>query len=211
MLRLKVICWLKMLTLLSITVRLYTTKQHKVNKMKLNKTIKTQLVNAAIEAKYKDQHERYMRELTVAAREYAIKNSHHESLKSKLTNDELQHVSYKVRFNFDDVLRTDDYIFNGDVTHVNSMVSDDPVYAYYGGYYLKDEDLPQLATFRQFVLDVVADTRQLQGVVGSYTTAKRLFEDLPWLKQYYPESEPTGTGLVDKATIDAINARFGNA
>lgn len=72
MLRLKVICWLKMLTLLSITVRLYTIKQRKVNKMKLNKTIKTQLVNAAIEAKYKDQHERYMRELTVAAREYAI-------------------------------------------------------------------------------------------------------------------------------------------
>lgn len=178
--------------------------------MKLNKTIKTQLVNAAIEAKYKDQHERYMRELTVAAREYAIKNSHHESLKSKLTNDELKHVRCRSYMDIT-VLRTGDYIFNGDVTYFSTVDFDDPVYAYYGSWEVKDEDLPQLAKFRQFVLDVLADTKQLQGVVGSYTTAKRLFEDLPWLKQYYPESEPTDTGLVDKATIDAINARFGHA
>jgi hypothetical protein len=179
--------------------------------MKLNKTIKTQLVNAAIEAKYKDQHERYMRELTVAAREYAIKNSHHESLKSKLTSDELKYVDRKSSLNFNNSIETEGYQFESRRAWIYSVSFDDPVYAYYGSWEVKDEDLPQLATFRQFVLDVVTDTKQLQGVVGSYTTAKRLFEDLPWLKQYYPESAPTGTGLVDKATIDAINARFGDA
>lgn len=179
--------------------------------MKLNKTIKTQLVNAAIEAKYKDQHERYMRELTVAAREYAVKNSHHESLKSKLTNDELKYVERKSSLSFGNSIETEGYQLGNRRAWICNVSFDDPVYACYDCWEVKDEDLPQLAKFRQFVLDVLADTKQLQGVVGSYTTAKRLFEDLPFLKQYYPESEPTGTGLVDKATIDAINARFGHA
>lgn len=174
--------------------------------MKFNKTIKTQMVNAAITDKFEKEFNKVKLELSKAVREMLIKTTNHESYIKKLTSEELGFVRCSTSATLRNSINVEKIPFTRNTRF--SHISFDNVYG--DDYtYLQDDDCKEISQLKDLAKLISDETTQLSGVVHSYTKVKDLFEALPWIKKYYPEQIETGTSLVAKDVIDSINSKFG--
>lgn len=175
--------------------------------MKFNKTIKTQMINAVITDKFEKRYEEAVNNVAVAAREWLVANSLHESIVSKLNGDELKYCQATTSMSIQNNIYVEFLPFlNG--PRYKGQVTFTPVYgADY--YYLEDDKCPELVHLRELVEEAKSDLNELSGIVHSYTKAKDLFDALPWIKKYYPEQILTTGTMVSKDVIDSLNAKFG--
>ena len=174
--------------------------------MKLNKTIKVQMINAAITDKYEKQYEEAVKNVTIAARKWLVENSLHESIVSKLSEDELKYCQATTSMSIRDNIYVEHLPFLK--CRYKGQVSFSPVYgADY--YYVEDKNCLELVKLRELVEDAKNELNDLSTVVHSYTKAVDLFDALPWIKKYYPKQIPTTGTMVAKDVIDSLNAKFG--
>lgn len=175
--------------------------------IKLNKTIKNQIVTEAIKSKFRPVYEKAVKELTVATRDEMVKNSMHQEV-MELNPDLLRYVSSK---NYCDV--THGRVFSSEIIgnlltgrvsrYMCTLTFDNPVYACNCG--INTDGLPQYKNLIKVIEQVESFYCDVTATIGSYTKAEKMFEDLPWTKEFYPEQISTCTGLVAKETIDKIN------
>lgn len=175
--------------------------------MKFNKTIKIQMINAVIADKFEKRYEEAVKNVAIAAREWLVENSLHESIVSKLSNDELKYCQATTSMNMQNNILIEFLPFlNG--PRYKGQVIFAPVYgADY--HYLEDDKCLELVQLRKLVEEAKNDLNELAGIVHSYTKVKDLFDALPWIKKYYPEQILTTGTLVSKDVIDSLNAKFG--
>lgn len=174
--------------------------------MKFNKTIKTQMINAAITNKFEKKYEDQVKNVELVARELLVENSLHESIVGKLSDEELKYCRATATVSFDCGIRLDYLPFTNQTCI--SQVSFSPVYGA-DHYYLEDKKCLELARLRCLVTTIKEELNELSTVVHSYSKAKHLFEALPWIKEFYPEQIVTSGTMVAKDVIDSINAKFG--
>ena len=174
--------------------------------MKFNKTIKTRMINTAITDKFEKSYEQAVKKVEVAAREWLVENSLHNSIVSKLNSEELKYVQGTSSLSFNSAIRTEflPFINQSHKRQVNFA----PVYGT-DFYYLEDEKCPELAQLRELVKQAENELKELSSVVHSYTKIKDLFDALPWIKKHYPEQILTTGTMVAKDTINSLNAKFG--
>lgn len=175
--------------------------------IKLNKTIKNQIVLAALRATFKPQYEAAMRNLVVAARVWRVKNSlHDEAMKC---SDELKrHIQTVNRVVFEHSHRFIHLVVSFELqgksrTYVDEVHLDDPVYASHGGYL--PDDFPEYVALVKVIKEADDFYSTATAAIGAYTKAEKMFEDLQWTKTYYPEQISTCTALVDTATLERLN------
>ena len=176
--------------------------------LKFNKTVKTQIIEAAISAKYKPLFEKAMRELSVAAREWAVKNSLHD-LAIKSPPELLPFINSNSYVSLDNSKYIPDVyrLLNHDSRHISGVWFDDPVYT--SNKYLP-ADFPQQLKVFAIVDECESTLSSLSSVVHSYTKAEKLFDDLPWIKEFYPNLPVTGTSLVASEQIAKLNEVMGS-
>lgn len=173
--------------------------------MKFNKSIKTQMVNAAITEKYRVRYEEQVRHLEMMVRHWLVGQSKHESITSKLDVDELKYcqaVSY-VAFNR---INVEELPFT--TTSKVSGVGFEPVYGA-DIYRIVDDEHLELRRLRDLVSVIEKDLHELSNIVHTYKKINDLFEDLPWIKKHYPDDESIGNIIVPKDVIDSLNVKFG--
>lgn len=170
----------------------------------MNKSVKANIVAQAISAKFKDEYEKAVRDVVVAARKFAISTStHNEFMALKLPVEMIHHVSAKTHWGLDSSISSKiDFI-----TNTTAFRYDDPVYGFNGPSYLKAEHLPELAELYKLIKLIEKENDVLSAVIGSYSTAKKLIADLPWTEQYLPTASKC-TGLIAAEVIADINAKF---
>lgn len=173
--------------------------------MKFNKTIKTRMINTAITDKFEKSYEQAVKKVEVAAREWLVENSLHNSIVSKLNSEELKYVQGTSSLPFNSSIRTEFLPFINQRN--NSQVNFSPVYG--ADFYYLEDDLKELAELRELVKQAENELKELSSVVHSYTKVKDLFDALPWIKKHYPEQILTTGTMVAKDTIDSLNAKFG--
>lgn len=174
----------------------------------LNKTIRANVVNAAIKAKYQSKFDKALSALQVAARNFAIKESFHNEFEALSLSDEmLSHIKVKTHFEFN----SDIYVEIVDFINYRRIrtVSFNPVKANNSSYYLNDKDVKELPALRLLVEEIVNEQETLKTVIGSYRNVKKLIADLPWVERYLPEASKPSTDLIAVDVINDINAKFG--
>lgn len=179
--------------------------------IKLNKTIKNQIVEAAAEAKLKPIYEKAMNELTVAARKWQVGHSlHAEAMKCdpKLRN----HIGATGYVHFEKSIHVRDdnlsmIVRSSGSNYISGVRLDNPIYAPNGT--CLPEDFPDYVKFKDIVSQIEKTYYEIKQTVHSYTKAEKMFEDLPWTKEFYPEQISTCTSLVAKETIDKLNEVMG--
>lgn len=176
--------------------------------IKLNQSIKNCIISEAVKSKYRPLFEKARRELTIAGRNIAIANSLHNEAK-KCSPELLRCISQTNRL----CLSTDIEIVNPVISvALRDTVSkricytesfDDPVFA------AKHCELPKSTPEYIELVKVIKDAHDfyntLRAVIYGYSKAEKLFEDLPWTKDFYPDLPTKNTQLVDKRTIEQIN------
>lgn len=151
--------------------------------LKFNKTIKTQLINAAMTAKYKPRFEVAMRELSVAARKWAVENSLH-NLAIKSPAELLPFIGSSSDIYFQDPNKGVEKValYLG-ITgrYIRRVYFDDPVFT--SGKSLPS-DFPELLAVFAVVDECEATLITLSSVVRSYTNAKSCSKIYHGLKSF---------------------------
>lgn len=176
--------------------------------IKLNQSIKNTIISEAVKSKYRPLFEKARRELTIAGRNIAIANSLHNEAK-KCSPELLRHIGQTNRLSLSsDILIEKEVIrfalrdsISKNICYTESF--DDPVFA------AKHCSVPNSTPEYIALVKVIREAHDfyytIYAVIHSYSKAEKLFEDLPWAKEFYPDLPTKNTQLVDKQTIDSIN------
>lgn len=177
--------------------------------IKLNQSIKNRIISEAVKSKYRPLFEKARRELTIAGRNIAIANSLHNEAK-KCSPELLRCINQTNRLSLSsDILIEKDIVgfalcdsSSKRICYTESF--DDPVFA------AKHCEVPKSTTEYITLVGVIKDAHDfyntIRVVINSYSKAEKLFEDLPWTKDFYPDLPTKNTQLVDKRTIEQINS-----
>ena len=148
--------------------------------MKLNKKMKAGLVTSVITDRYQSLYDDALKSLEVAARLYAIKNSHHESITSKLTDTELEFCTTLRVVNFKPIItECIPFLSNYVVSNVKTGLVYGTAYAH-----ASSDDLHELLVFKNLVAEITNQTKNLEKVIFAYDTDSHLIKDLPWIDKY---------------------------
>lgn len=177
--------------------------------IKLNQGIKNRIISEAVKSKYRPLFKKALLESTIAGRNIAIANSLHDEAK-KCKPELLRHIHQVNRMS----LQSDIYIekdvirlalLDSASRYVSSTESfDEPVFAVLVHCTLP-ESTPEYIALVKVVKEAHDFYNTIYAVIHSYSKAEKLFEDLPWTKEFYPDLPTKNTQLVDKQTIESIN------
>ena len=174
--------------------------------IKLNKTIKTELVNNIIAKKYKKKYEKALDKVSKEIRKVMIKDSFHEEFKAlDLSVEMLNAVQAKSAINIR-------YIESDRVDFINfkrSIHLSDPVYGHFGFGQIPN-DFEPLLVVRELIKEIEREHIKLSNVIMSYTTAKKLINDLPWIEKHLPAEEIKTTNMIPADKLKEIGESFGS-
>lgn len=174
--------------------------------IKLNKTIKTKLVADIIAKKYKKKYEKALDIVSKEIRKVMIKNSFHEEFKAlNLSVEMLNTVQAK---SYISII----YIESDIVEFVHfkrSIQLSDPVYGHFGFGQIPNDFKP-LIVVRELIKEIEKEQRKLSSVIMSYTTAKKLIHDLPWIKKHLPAETVKTTAMIPVEKLKEIGESFGS-
>lgn len=191
--------------------------------LKLNKTIKTHIADMAIRSKYQEEYNDLTQSLKTALYDHFYLKFNNDDFKDLperamkhvrktksvyLGQEKLQmkmitlhnsdrgyglDVAFQTRSSID-IICMDDFVFGEDYRlHINDAAK---------------HELNELKLF----LKSVADIRDiLLESMASYRTANHMMNEMPWTKEFYPESEKKpSVDIVPLATISKANMIMGN-
>lgn len=142
--------------------------------IKLNKTIKNQIVDAVVKSKFKPLYEKAERALCVAAREWAVRNSFHDEA-MRCPTEFRTHISCDAYLRLETPIYFDTYVsvlLTGNEQRQKRTVDiDDPVYALKSRYI--PDDLPARLELVKTVKDAFEFYKEVLNVVHSYTKAEK--------------------------------------
>lgn len=195
--------------------------------MKLNKQIKTHIADMAIRKKYKAEFEKRLADLTVKARKTLYDINHNADF--DVLPERAKHLiqtcsgvnlpngiamaSYK--YGYDKVERG--FLLNiafdtrKDITMLTFQ--GETVYApkdYKGCAQWPEELNGELKEFTNFLKEASQARQTLIDAMVHYKSTNKMFAELPWAEQFYPEQEKkTACNIVPVSTIAAANDLMG--
>lgn len=176
--------------------------------IKLSQRIKNRIISEAVKSKYRPLFEKARRELTIAGRNIAIANSLHYEAK-KCRPELLRHIGQTNRLSLQTDIGMENEVVGIALRDSNSRYIgytesfDDPVFAV--KHCKVSNSTPEYITLVKVIKEAHDFYDTIYAVIHSYSKAEKLFEDLPWTKEFYPDLPTKNTQLVDKQTIDSIN------
>lgn len=174
--------------------------------IKLNKTIKTKLINEIIAKKYSKKYESALDKVSKEIRKVMIKTSHHEEFKALNLSVEMLNAvqaNSHININYIDSDRVDFVKFK------RSIHLSDPVYGYFGFGQIPSDFKPLIAV-RELIKLIEVEHIKLSSVVMSYTTAKKLIHDLPWIKKHLPAESIKTTTMIPVEKLKEIDESYGS-
>lgn len=193
--------------------------------MKLNKQIKTHIADMAIRKKYKAKFESKLAKLTVKAREVLIEINHNEDfdllperakrLIKKCNGVEIPSLIMcsriggfpKVERGYQLDIAFDTY------SDINSLSFDKPVYAsgnHRGLASFPEELSEDFKALQKFLKEASTARQTLLDAMAHYKSSKKMFAELPWSEDFYPEQEKKpACNIVPVSTIAAANELMG--
>lgn len=176
--------------------------------LKLNKTIRYQIAVAATKSKFLPLFEAAEKALVKAAHNHFVENSLHSDV-MKLSKELLPFIQSTNHFRLYNSLRLTDVSFNilrgTGSQYLKYYQFNNPVFAC--DIHNVPEKFPEEIALIKVVKETDSFFKDVKSVLDTYTKAEKMFEDLPWTKEFYPyQTAFTGTMLVDIQTVEKINA-----
>lgn len=188
---------------------------------KLNKTIREAIIKAALRSKHQealDALEQEMQDVYYTASREECKHDYIESLNLESFITDLMptysYVSigsrpYQLSFQ-----NADAYLNAANVNYRVYYGSNRTVYANDSVNLIDIEKYDYVKKFhkkcRAFVKKVEEDLSTISAAVHTYNSAKKMFAELPWTQDFYPEEhKPVGGALVPIESIAKANELFG--
>lgn len=192
--------------------------------LKLNKTIKTHIADMAIRKKFKAEFDAKMAALSDEAYNVLYAKYHNEDFevlpeRAKVLIREARIVDmrngFKMDYNANRVYGHAGYGLdiafqtNHDIGEIKLTK---PVYApsHYGRASSLEELDPSLNKLREFLKTVSEARDTLINAMTHYKSTDKMFKELPWSEEFYPEAEKKPTcNIVPVSTIAAANDIMG--
>lgn len=174
--------------------------------IKLNKTIKTKLVADIIAKKYKKKYEKALDTVSKELRKTMIKASYHNEFKTLDLGVEMLSAVQASSSLIINYLDSDIIEF---VHFKRSIQLSDPVYGYFGSNHVSNDFKPLLVV-RELIKKIEKEQINLSSVIMSYTTAKKLIHDLPWIKKHLPAETVKTTVMIPVDKLKEIGESFGS-
>ena len=189
--------------------------------MKLNKKIKTHIVEMAIRSKYKEQFDVLMQAVKDKAFEVAYVKYHNDDFKVLSERAlALVQTSYCININriqmgsnkrcgiergycLSVALQTRDWI--------SSISLDKSIYGAQSTIYnIEDCVEVELKALHTFLKETAKARETLEDAMSHYKSVKVMFKELPWTEEFYPEAEKKPVcNIVPVSTIAAANDLMG--
>jgi len=174
--------------------------------IKLNKKIKTELINNIIAKKYEKKYEKALDNVSKKIRKVMVKDSFHNEFKALGLRTEMLSVVQAVSAINIVYIESDRVNF---INFKRSILLSDPVYGYFGPNQIPRDYLP-LVEVRELIKEIEQEHIKLSNVVMSYTTAKKLIGDLPWIKKHLPVETVKTTNMIPADKLKEIGESFGS-
>lgn len=191
--------------------------------LKLNKTIKTHIADMAIRSKYQAEYNELMQALKTALYDHfylKFNNDDFNGLPERamkhvkktssvyLSSEKIQMSKIEKRhiergYGLDVAFQTRSLI--------DCIYMDDLVFGEDYRFHIADAARVEIKSLKSF-LKATAETRDiLLESMSSYRTANHMMNEMPWTKEFYPESEKKpSVDIVPLATISKANMIMGN-
>ena len=180
-----------------------------MSNLKLNKSIKSEIIQMAIRKKFEVKFKDNLEKLTSSLKEVAEKEtSHHlfSGLDSHVLN--CLRKSQKIIFPSDVYIRPSDNVKTAlSIRYCIDSVSIKDSYIYGSELYFIPLSMPQeLTDFIKFMKSIEEFNSTLELAIAPFKSTKKMFNELPWTEELYPSSyKAPACNIVSLSTIESAN------